>query len=95
MNKCYIYSPKSNGQSLQSPYLCIVWLHGGIVNISSDCRLSSLDQFDISEKDFMLGSYNFTPGLQPLTRYLVTNGVDFATITIKGQDERVISENRL
>ncbi|MDR0740887.1 MAG: hypothetical protein LBF34_04225 [Puniceicoccales bacterium] len=82
---CYVYSPQSDPGTTPS-YPCIFWLHGGSVGTKDNCRYSNPNQLDISLDDFLSSIYNFTPGLQPLARYLVQNGVAFATITIRGKD---------
>ncbi|MDR2372323.1 MAG: hypothetical protein LBD60_04210 [Puniceicoccales bacterium] len=85
---CYIYSPQSD-RGTTPPYPCIFWLHGGSFGAKDNCHYSDPNQLDISFNDFLSSLYNFTFGLQPLARYLVQNGVAFATITIRGKDGNV------
>jgi hypothetical protein len=76
---CYVYSPQSDRQTIR-PYPCIVWLHGGSVGIKDNRYYSDPNQLDTSFDDFLKSIYNFTPGLQPLARYLAQNGIAFATV---------------
>ncbi|MDR1907180.1 MAG: hypothetical protein LBQ03_03130 [Puniceicoccales bacterium] len=77
-----IYFPKKRAERQKLP--CVVWLHGGNIN----CDLSDLDntfhiespnQIPLPERTKRFHA-NVSVGLQPLARFLASNGIVFATI---------------
>ncbi|MDR2806626.1 MAG: prolyl oligopeptidase family serine peptidase [Puniceicoccales bacterium] len=73
-----VYSPKNKEGETKLPSL--VWLHGGSINSALEGDTTTLHVESPDQSPSQWDQNNISMGIQPLARFLVFNGIVFATI---------------